>query len=147
MQVGSLEDEIRRLQRRNELLSAEASRVEPLELQLADCNKQLAAKAVSHDQQLSRQSDELVALQHELAADLEATRAALDAKEKELSDSKAGHEKEIKMLKNKACSRFVWPLCGRYVAFYVAFCVRIGEGEASCRARGRPWHRWRQGAC
>ena len=112
MQVGSLEDEIRRLQRRNELLSAEASRVEPLELQLADCNKQLAAKAVSHDQQLSRQSDELVALQHELAADLEATRAALDAKEKELSDSKAGHEKEIKMLKNKACSRYVavmWP--------------------------------------
>jgi hypothetical protein len=46
-----------------------------------------------------------VALQHELAADLEATRAALDAKEKELSDSKAAQEKEIKMLKNKACSR------------------------------------------
>ena len=71
-----------------------------------------------------------MALQHELAADLEATRAALDAKEKELSDSKAAHEKEIKMLKNKACSR------GHYVAVIAVMWLFCSFLCANRRRRG-----------
>ena len=73
-----------------------------------------------------------MALQHELAADLEATRAALDAKEKELSDSKAAQEKEIKMLKNKACSRY----CGRYVAVIAVMWLFCSFLCANRRRRG-----------